>query len=96
MSGGSYNYLYCKEVDQLMQGDGRNELDNMRDRLIELGYEDVAKDIETFIVILNNARTRLETRIEMLSDIFRAVEWLDSGDSGKEEVKDAIEKYRNL
>ena len=37
----------------------------------------------------------METLFEMLSPVFKAVEWYCSGDWGKDRVGKAIEEYRN-
>lgn len=42
MSGGSFNYLCYREVDDLINS--QDDLESMRNALIKYGYEDIAKD----------------------------------------------------
>ena len=49
MSGGSWNYLYCKDVDELMNGSSTELLQDMADRLNSAGFEDVAKDTQRLV-----------------------------------------------
>lgn len=94
MSGGSYNYLCYKEHYDIHEG--KEELKKMRDRLVELGFTDAAGETESVLLMLQSFELRLQTRIDRLRDVWYSVEWMDSGDSGIEQVKDEVEKYREL
>lgn len=94
MSGGSYNYLCYKDSFDIHER--RNELNDMRDRLTELGYLDAAKETESVILILDAFEVRLRSRIERLSGVWRAVEWCDSGDTNEKAILVEINKYREL
>ena len=94
MSGGSYNYLCYKDSYEIHNY--RQELNEMRDRLTELGYLDAAKETESVTLMLDAFEVRLQARIDRLKDVWKAVEWCDSGDSGKDSVKIEVEKYREL
>lgn len=94
MGGGSYNYLYSKEPDELLRG-GWEDLEHMARRLARLGYAaDAAGETEELLLILRQVQVRLEARQRRLADIWRAVEWWDSGDSGEDGVKAALAQYR--
>lgn len=95
MSGGSWNYLYCKDVDELMNGSSTELLQDMADRLNSAGFKDVAKDTQRLVEYIKSASIRIETLFEALSPVFKAVEWFDSGDWGKETLNNEILKYRN-
>lgn len=95
MSGGSYNYLFQKEPSELLSGQFDAELRLMAERLAELGYKDAAVTTEELSVILRQVRVRIEARIVNMAPVWRAIEWLDSFDSGPESVGTAIEKWRN-
>lgn len=95
MSGGSWNYLYSQEVDELVRYESIRLLEEMADYLNSSGYEDVAKDVRRLVEYIKSARIRIETLHEMLSPVFKAVEWYDSSDCGKDSVSRAIEDYRN-
>ena len=95
MSGGSWSYLYSKEVDELVQYGSIRLLEEMDDYLNSSGYEDVAKDVRRLVEYIKSAIIRIETLHEMLSPVFKAVEWYDSSDCGKDSVSRAIEDYRN-
>lgn len=95
MSGGSWSYLYLKGVDELVQYESIGLLEEMSDYLNLNGYEDVAKDVRRLVEYIKSARIRIETLHEMLSPVFKAVEWYHSSDCGKDSVSRAIEAYRN-
>ena len=95
MSGGSWDYLYAEEIDDLMQYRDIELLGKMADYLNQNGYEDVAKDTRRLVEYIKSAKIRVETLFEMLSPIFKAVELYCSGDWGKDRVGKAIEEYRN-
>nr|DAZ41551.1 MAG TPA: hypothetical protein [Caudoviricetes sp.] len=95
MSGGSWGYLYSREVDELVQCGSIELLEEMADYLNSSGYKDVAKDVRRLVEYIKSARIRIETLHEMLSPVFKAVEWYDSADWSKERVDAAIEEYRN-
>ena len=67
----------------------------MADYLNQNGYEDVAKDTRRLVEYIKSAKIRVETLFEMLSPVFKAVEWYCSADWGKDRVDKAIEEYRN-
>ena len=93
MSGGSYNYLYFRSGDELFERVG--DIKAMQERLAGLGYaEDAAAEVEEILLILNQTRIRLNTRMRRLEGVMRAVEWKDSGDSGEDAIKEALKKYR--
>jgi len=93
MSGGSYNYLCFKDSYEIISA--RKEIGEMRDRLIELGYLDAAKETESILLMLDSFEVRIQSRIDRLKFIWKSVEWFDSGDDGKDSVDEAVEKYRN-
>ncbi len=96
MSGGSYDYLCHKGVDELIgSSHDQANLEAMAMRLVGLGYaEDAARETEELLLILRQATVRLQTRLDRLSGIWKAIEWWDSCDSGEDEVHVALQKYR--
>jgi len=94
MSGGSYNYLCYKDGFEIHEK--KQELNDMRNRLIELGYLDAAKETESILLMLDSFEVRIQARIDRLKDVWRSVEWYDSCDCGKDSVDIAIEKYREM
>lgn len=103
MSGGSYNYLYLKGSEDLLDGQGYEELNEMAETLLDMGYEEEAK--ETFSIQFEVKKTRqkgiakkasqiLEARVKKIQGVWKAVEWYQSNDSGIGYVQKEIEKYR--
>ncbi len=81
MSGGRYNHLH----DFLERpGERVDDLPAMRDRLTELGYADIAADLQHTL-----------DRLREFSGVAQAVEWFDSGDWQREQVDEAARKYRD-
>lgn len=93
MSGGSLNYLYCKDADELFYH--LDDLQKAEELLLKEGYSDVAKDVRRLIEYVITSMNRIEVLQENLQDVFKALEWWQSCDSGKDRVESAVEKYRN-
>lgn len=86
MSGGSFDYLYCKEPEAFLEGATIENLDRMIARVVESGGPmDFAKALERFKVYLQLTRLRIETQLEFLSSTMQEVEWCASGDGGDPE-----------
>lgn len=83
MSGGSYDYL-CWNTDDL--GRRRGHVHAMGERLEELGYPAAARATRDVLYLLDGA----ERAARALSDVWHAVEWLDSGDYGDDSARKAI------
>jgi hypothetical protein len=94
MSGGSHNYLCFKEDSELFEYATLMDMENMASRLIELGFEDVAKETLNLKYTIQQAMVRTQVMKNRLQDVWKAVEWCDSGDSGMDSVNKAIQKYR--
>jgi hypothetical protein len=93
MSGGSYEYLCWKQPRELLAK--QDAVQQMADRLAGLGYaRDAAKETQAFLLTLRQFENRIEAMQDRLSDVWHAVEWWDSGDSGEDGVRAALAKYR--
>lgn len=93
MSGGSYDYLFVRDADEIFSRS--EELRKMADRLAALGYaQDAAQETEDLICIMRQYEVRANTRIRRLSGVWKAVEWWDSGDSGEDGLIKALADYR--
>ncbi len=96
MSGGAYDYLCHKDADESMDWSVTQNMRRMADRLAGLGYaEDAARETEELICIIEQARIRIQTRMNRLNRVWGAVEWWDSYDSSEAAVHDALAKYRS-
>ena len=87
--------MFCKDIDELMNGSSTELLQDMVDRLNSAGFKDVAKDTQRLVEYIKSASIRIETLFETLSPVFKAIEWFDSGDWGEETLNNEILKYRN-
>lgn len=94
MSGGSYDYLYCKECHELFAYSNVRTLEEMESRFLELGYEDVAKDFRRLIEYIKSANNRVEVLGGQLNEMMHDIEWYDSGDIGADTLAERVEKYR--
>lgn len=94
LSGGSFSYLCYKDVCDLMQPSGVSELERMALHLLDMGYEDIAKDTQRLVEYIKSASLTIEVLSEQLNDVFHAVEWYESGDWGRDGCIEELEKYR--
>jgi hypothetical protein len=94
MSGGSFNYLCFKEDEDLFNQSTLNEIENMASRLLELGFEDAAKETLNLKYTIQQSLARSQVMKDRLEDVWKAVEWFDSSDSSLEKVEQEIQKYR--
>lgn len=93
MSGGSFNYLYCKEVSELFYA--VDDLEGVELYLIKRGDKDIAQDVRRLIEYIRTAENRISVLKENLTDVLHAVEWRESGDWGEESLQRVLDKYRN-
>ena len=94
MSGGSYEYLCYKEIEELRYNE--DLIQRIINDLESLGYaNDVAKDTKEFFATLKNNFDKLDMIKEKLSPIWKALEWWKSCDTNEDSFKRALEKYRN-
>lgn len=89
MSGGSYNYL-C-QADHSDIGNKTEDLQEMIERLKELGFYDIARESQ---LVLEHVK-KTDPMIDKLSEIWKAVEWMDSGDGDLQSVNEEIAKFRS-
>lgn len=94
MSGGSFDYLYCKETEELFSETVISDLSGMEDVLLKANHTDVAKDIRRLIEYIKSARNRVEVLKENLKPVLKAVEWCESCDIGADGLAKAVERYR--
>ena len=102
MSGGSFNYLYCQRGDELL---GRVEdVKAMREALA--AYGDLPGAAEA-LTLTNRLLDEIEAELnrppyvpppdltmEALADVFQAIEWHRSADSGPERVAEAFARLK--
>lgn len=93
MSGGSYDYLYRRDVSEWLAGPPA-DAQRMADRLAELGYHDAAVAMNDLIVQSRIAKARMEPLLVRLAPVMKSVEWLDSGDWGQDSIDKAMEEFR--
>ena len=94
MSGGSFNYLYCKEPEQLFDNSVIGDLADMEVILLTRNYTDVARDVRRLIEYIKSARNRVDVLQAQLKPVLKAVEWYESADYGDTDLAKAIEEYR--
>ena len=94
MSGGSYNYLFCKETCELFDYSNIRTLEEMESRFLGLGYDDIAKDFRRLIEYIKSANNRVEVLGNQLNNLMHDIEWYDSGDIGEDTLAKRVEEYR--
>lgn len=91
MSGGSYNYLCFADADDVL-GKHR-DLCDMANRLDGLCPE-AAAETRAIFDGPGSLYAELEARLKRLTDLWKAVEWCDSGDWSQDHLGKAIEEFR--
>lgn len=94
MSGGSHNYLCYTQTHELMLDGKIDDMEEMEQTLIEMGYTDIAKDVRRLIEYCKSAEIRIGVLFEQLEDVFHDIEWYHSADIGEETLIKRLEKYR--
>lgn len=94
MSGGSYDYLFqAFDLDDLLKK--QYQLSEMADRLASFGYaRDASLETHELLIILRQFEARTAVRLARLARVWKAVEWLDSGDGSEDAVREALASYR--
>ena len=95
MSGGSYNYLCYRPIEELLYESTIDDMEIMEQRLIKMGYTDIARDVRRLIEYCRSANIRIGVLFEALEDVFHDIEWYDSADIGEERLVKTLERYRN-
>lgn len=92
MSGGSYDYLFCKETCELFNYSNIRTLEEMESRFLGLGYDDIAKDFRRLIEYIKSANNRVEVLGNQLNGLMHDIEWYDSGHA----FEGRADQYENL
>lgn len=93
MSGGSFDYL-CEVFDFFEMADKERQLKAMGERLAGVGAADAARETHEALLIIRAAEAQTEAIVGRLRDVWKAVEWVDSGDWGSDAIDEALAKYR--
>lgn len=97
MSGGSYNYLYTKDAEDLLQYSYLEELKYMKEALEGYNANDAAVYTQEIINMLNNVNELLEQidkKKSKIDQLWRAVEWKESSDAGQDYIDRELIKFR--
>ena len=92
MSGGSFNYLCHKELDDFFQN--TEELQSMADSLSEAGAQDASVLTNSIVYQVNKTRAIVEPMMSDLYEVWHAMEWWRSGDYGDETFKEKLKEWR--
>lgn len=98
MSGGSYDYLYCKEVSELAWSEA--PIDSLVEMANDLEKEfpgtKAAVLTREVVTQLQEALTGLGQKVEALSRVWYAMEWWKSCDSSFEHPMSEVAKLEGL
>ena len=92
MSGGSYDYLYCKEPYELFNN--VCYIEDMSETALKLGYEDIALDLTRLAEYIKSAKIRVTVLQEQLKEVMHDIEWYEDCDIGEDTLKKTFEEYR--
>lgn len=92
MSGGSYDYLYSRDTEEMFSR--AVDIEDMAETLEKLNYFDVARDMRRLSEYIRSAYNRVDVLSGQLKPIMKAVEYYESGDISAESLENKIEKYR--
>ena len=94
MSGGSFDYLYAMDDAEMIVNWGYlRSLIEMTDAARVEGYE-ISEDMSKWYDKIKEMKEELEKGHEKFRDFMKAFEWWKSGDSGKDSVDKAFEKWK--
>jgi len=97
MSGGAYDYLYGWHPEFHVPADRMDSLKEMADRLRSFGLHDAAEATEKAVRIIHQLEGQLDAldlTLEPLREVWREVEWNDSGDGG--DIDRAVKEWRKM
>ena len=94
MSGGSFNYIYCRDAEKLFDSRSIADLASIEEILLQHNEMDVAKDVRRLIEYIKSARNRVEVLHQQLAPVLKAAEWFEDCDVSEDSMRRAIEKYR--
>jgi hypothetical protein len=94
MSGGSFEYLYLKDVSDLIK---RVELiEEMAQALEDAGAPDAANETREFLRAMQDAVEKLQAwKDRRLAGIWHDMEWMVSGDYSAASLDKGLAEYRN-
>lgn len=92
MSGGSFNYLYCKNPNEVFAA--VNDVEDMAEILVKMGYLDVARDMMRLSEYIRTAYNRIDVLSTQLKPVMKAVEWYEDSDISEDSMKKTIDIYR--
>ena len=92
MSGGHYNYIQCKDTEDLFKE--VSEIEDMSEDALAMGYEDISKDLRRLAEYIKSAKVRVEVLSKQLKKVMKALDYYQSCDIGKESLDKTIEEYR--
>jgi hypothetical protein len=97
MSGGSHNYLCYSDIEKMLFQTPHEDIEYMKYRLIELGYPQIANDMDQFMIELTTLKNKVyefEEKMENgLAKVWKAVEWADSNDWTVKDFHEEAGKY---
>ena len=91
MSGGSFNYLCYKDTEDFFKR--TDDLEEMKEILEKHGYKNISKDVNSLISYIKDSIRFIDEKREELRPIFKAIEYFESGDIGKEEMYSVFDAY---
>jgi hypothetical protein len=93
MSGGSFDYLCFKEIDELFNRE--SSIEDMADALAQLGYaEDAARATMDLLLEIRRSRVHLQAMKDKLEPVWKGIEWWHSCDTSEDTFKKVLDKYR--
>lgn len=92
MSGGSFNYLFTKEFPEILNE--TETLIEMSNWFTKHGYDKLATKNILIVMDIEKFKEDITAKIEALSNVWKAVEWYESGDWTMDDVINHITKIQ--
>lgn len=91
MSGGSFDYMYSKDFDDINLGHLLRACDLFR----ENGWNDVATATKVIVLSYFDKNFQYDETVDAIRKVWKALEWYDNNDWGFDALDEAVSEFRS-